>query len=171
MLLGPSIQPGEELAAFKRENAKLKSDLEVAVTEQSELKAKYDHLMAAASHELHAKEDAIKGYHHLAGEHEKLQHRYFELMEEHREAQNESHEVKKLQQSDEAAKRRLQEQVAQFKKVISSSSQMEHQVADDVIRTQSDQLFYSIQDFVVKTFRGVTFGMLSKANLLPFYPA
>jgi hypothetical protein len=76
-------------------------------------------------------------------------------MEEHQDAQNAFHEARKQQQGDEADKRKLQEQVAQFKKIISSSSQAENQVADDVIRTKSDQLFYNIQDFVVQTFRGV----------------
>jgi chromosome segregation ATPase len=166
IFLGSSPQPGEELAALKHENAKLKAELEAAAAEISELKGKYDHILEVANQELCAKEDVIKRYHHLAGEYENLQQRHLELMEEHREAQNEAHEVKKLQQSDAAAKHRAQEQVAQFKKLISSSSQMENQVADDVIRKQSDQLFYGIQDFVVNTFRGVTFGMLSEDGCL-----
>ena len=33
-------------------------------------------------------------------------------------------------------------------------------MADDVIHAKSDQIFYSIQAFVVKNFRGVTFGKM-----------
>lgn len=65
-----------------------------------------------------------------------------------------------MAQTEEAEKRNLQDQIGEFKKVISSSAQTENQVADDVIRARSDQLFYDIQAFVVKYFRGVQFGKM-----------
>lgn len=81
------------------------------------------------------------------------------LIDERDNAQAETHQTNKVLHIAEANCRKLQEQVAQFKKVISSSSQTENQVADDVIRAKSEQLFYDIQEFVVKTFKGVKFGM------------
>ena len=80
------------------------------------------------------------------------------LTARYEEAQKFRHEAKKSLENEDPEKRKLQEQVAQFKKLISSSSHMENQVADDVIRARSDQIFYSIQDFVVRHFRGVQFG-------------
>ncbi|KAK3721827.1 hypothetical protein LTR37_002993 [Vermiconidia calcicola] len=68
--------------------------------------------------------------------------------------QQECHDTKKALQQEQAEKQKLRDQVNQFKSLISSSTQLENQVADDVIRAKCNQVFYSIQEFVVKTFRG-----------------
>lgn len=74
--------------------------------------------------------------------------------------QTDFHEAKKSLQSEAADKLVLSNQIGQYKKIISASSQVVNQVSDDIIRAKSDQIFYMIQDFVVKNFKGVAFGTL-----------
>lgn len=50
-------------------------------------------------------------------------------------------------------------QIVRYKKVISSSTRHADQVADDSIRQQANQIFFAIQDFAARNFRGVKFGM------------
>lgn len=121
-------------------------------TELRELRAKHAHLKKS---ELLAQQEV-----------EALTDNIALVIDERDDAQAETHKVKKLLQVAEANCQKLQEQVAQFKKVISSSSQTENQVADDVIRVKSEQLFYDIQEFVVKTFKGVKFGKPPQYSLV-----
>ena len=82
-------------------------------------------------------------------------------LKEHKAKIRVSQQMKTLLQNAEAENLKLQEQILQYKKTISSTSQLEGQVADDVIKGKSEDIFYSIQDFVVANFRGKPFGMTS----------
>lgn len=70
----------------------------------------------------------------------------------------------RLLQSTQAENRRLQDQIAEYKLTISCSSQLTDEVADDVIRSMADQLFFNIQEFVVDTFRRKAFGRIAIAS-------
>lgn len=73
-------------------------------------------------------------------------------------AQAETHQLKKALQNERQENESLREQVASFKTQISATSHMDNQLSDDAIRTKFDQIFYGIQHFAVKTFKGIKFG-------------
>ena len=131
-----------------------------ASSELRELKEKYERLKEVAMKNHRANDDLNYAVTRVANERDTYYRRFYEESAQHQEAQSACHELKKMLQNEQAEKSKLQDQVAQFKKVISSSSNMENQMADDVIHAKSDQIFYSLQAFVVKNFRGVTFGKM-----------
>lgn len=79
---------------------------------------------------------------------------------------NDVHEARKAQQTDRAELSRLREEVRKWKQLVSSVSKVENQTVDDELQAAMDQLYYSIQDFAVKQFRGVRFGMLKSFGAL-----
>jgi thiamine kinase-like enzyme len=97
---------------------------------------------------------------HIRGLEKKLEATQFTTPDTRQEANNEIHSLKKKLQAERAANEVLKQQAAEFKAIISTTSQVQGQVSDDVIREKFDQVFFSIQDFVAKTFRKITFGKL-----------
>jgi hypothetical protein len=167
--LGFGTQDATEVIELKEENGKLKSLLEDALADLRglhELQAKYRRRKDSERATRREKEELHVKVRKLEKEREEQQQTHTQLVEDYRDAQNECHELKKTLRVEVAEKRELQDQVAQFKQIISSSSRMENQVADDVIRRKSDEIFYAIQNFVVTHFRGAKFGRVLRIPAL-----
>ena len=103
----------------------------------------------------------------LMAERRDLEQRIREIMDEKSNMQKDRHEIEKIMEKEKADNRKLRELITRYKIEISASSRIESQIADDMIRANSEAVFYSIQEFVVKTFRGASFGtspMLSSTS-------
>jgi uncharacterized phage infection (PIP) family protein YhgE len=137
-----------------KENAKLRSQLEA---KDKESEAELDEIRKCVDREFYKKQAE---YDQLARGHEDLKQRYFSLIDQHQEVQMLSHEARKGAQNATEEWHRAQEQVARYKNMISASSQIGNQISDDDVSAKSDQIFYGVQDFVVKEFRGVPFGKI-----------
>ena len=103
----------------------------------------------------------------LMAEHRDLEQRIREMMDEKNNMQKDRHEIEKIMEKEKADNRKLRELITRYKIEILASSRIESQFADHVIRAKSEAVFYGIQEFVVKTFRGASFGtslMLSSTS-------
>jgi hypothetical protein len=68
------------------------------------------------------------------------------------------HDLNRRLQTEESTVNSLQQQVTYYKTNISSATRIPDQMADDVVKRRIDDIFRSIQNFVVRYFRGCVFG-------------
>ena len=150
----------QEVLAADAQDTKdnLKIQLERYAAEVNELKADLKQTQRNAADLGRDNDDLASQLTSTRHERKDLQARCSEVVEELEEANGRYHEARKLLEMEQGENQKLRTQVTKFKTIISTSSQMATEVADDVIRAEFEAVFFSIQDFVVKTFRGVRFG-------------
>lgn len=74
---------------------------------------------------------------------------------------NQRHNLQGKLQKIEADKKQLQEHVTFYKTNISAANRPVNEIADDIVKDKVENVFNSIQNFVVHTFRNAQFGMLA----------
>lgn len=155
----------EQLGKLQVENEKLqaqsetmKSDYQTLQAEDKKRQAHCSKLQAASAYHETGKREARKRSYEL----EKIQQRsaqHLQQLEQGRkDLQSENDELRTAQETTRKTQNSLKDQIVQYKKMISQTTRTEDQVSDDAIREEAGQLFFRIQDFAVKYFRGVRFG-------------
>ena len=143
---------------FQEENEKLKVELERSAADFHDLMARYKYERQQVVKLTHKEEDLTSQVNKLLQECKDGEQRLRRTFEKHNEMQLECHQARKMFKTEQEASAILREQLTKFKSMISSTTHMANQVADDVLRAKAAELFYSIREFVVGTFRGVQFG-------------
>lgn len=129
--------------------------------EYKELRLRFVALEETATNTDREKVELVRQVKRLEDNQIDLQERLSNVTAEHTEIQQKNHEMRKTLQDGQADNQKLREQITQWKVAISASTQSEDEVADDTIAMKMDEIFYKIQGFVVKHFRGTTFSMSS----------
>ena len=170
-MIGLHTQGTPPPTELRDERAELTAQLDEPWAKLRELKEQCKRLEQARADDQRELEDLRDHVSKVAEHRDMYERRCEELIGQVHDAQAESHELRKALQNAEADKHKLQDQVAEFKKIVSFSSQVGDQVADDVIRTKSEQIFYDIQAFVVQNFKKVSFGkyIQSRCSALGIY--
>ena len=100
----------------------------------------------------------------LENEKQMVLQNYASLDKDHKKLREHCHNITHKLQTEESIVRQLRQQVTHYKTNISCATRLPDQMADDVIKARIDDVFHSIQNFVVRYFRGCSFGKQASAQ-------
>lgn len=106
-------------------------------------------------------------YHSLVDKHKEAQMQIQQLQRENAALQERKRDFARLHKQDQEAIEGLKEQLINCKSTISTSTRLREQTSDDVIERKANDIFFSVQNFVVRNFRGVRIGEQSVQHTRP----